>query len=176
MSARLNEAAVAGALATLADLDLEALRAELRRRHRAPPPAALKRDLLMRGIAHRIETDAAGDLDRMVATLLSELASAADPAAVLARRRTRRIKPGCELLREWNGTTHRVVVLKRGFAWNGEIYPSLSMVARAITGTRWNGYRFFGTNRGDAAGNGAPKGSTRSGGSRSGCPAGRARL
>ena len=46
--------------------------------------------------------------------------------------------------REWNGQMHRVAVLAEGFAWNGKTYPSLSKVAFAITGTRWNGPRFFG--------------------------------
>ena len=46
--------------------------------------------------------------------------------------------------REWNGQMHRVAVMADGFAWNGSTYPSLSKVAFAITGTRWNGPRFFG--------------------------------
>ena len=48
------------------------------------------------------------------------------------------------LSREWNGQMHRVAVLAGGFAWNGRTYPSLSKVAFAITGTRWNGPKFFG--------------------------------
>jgi hypothetical protein len=48
------------------------------------------------------------------------------------------------LAREWNGHMHRVAVLTGGFAWNGKIYPSLSKIAHAITGTRWNGPRSFG--------------------------------
>ena len=51
---------------------------------------------------------------------------------------------GTKLLREWDGTEHTVTVLKDGFDWQGRKYKSLSAVARAITGTRWNGYRFFG--------------------------------
>jgi len=54
------------------------------------------------------------------------------------------LKPGTVLVREWEGTSRRVMVLADGFAWNGGTYPSLSKVARAITGTRWNGPRFFG--------------------------------
>lgn len=137
-------------MAALVGLDLEALRAEWTRFHATAPPAAFKRDLLLRSLAHRLYTRASGDLDRATAALLGELATASDPAAALARRRTRQIKPGCELLREWNGTMHRVVVLKSGFAWNGEVYASLSSAARAITGTHWNGYRFFGVGGGAA--------------------------
>ena len=47
-------------------------------------------------------------------------------------------------MREWEGTLQRVVVLESGFAWNGGTYESLSKVARAITGTNWNGPRFLG--------------------------------
>lgn len=149
MSKRRNDAAFTAALAALADADLVALREAWRGLHHAPPPSAFKRDLLLRGIAHRMSSNAEGGFDRAVAKLLGELARATDPAAVLARQRSRRIKPGCELLREWKGTMHRVVVLTHGFAWNGEVYTSLSMVARAITGTPWNGYRFFGLARGE---------------------------
>ena len=48
------------------------------------------------------------------------------------------------LAREWNGRMQRVAVLADGFTWNGKTYPSLSKIAQAITGTRWNGPRFFG--------------------------------
>jgi hypothetical protein len=48
------------------------------------------------------------------------------------------------LVREWQGKTHQVIALAEGFEWNGTTYQSLSEVARAITGTRWNGPRFFG--------------------------------
>ncbi|RYH05128.1 DUF2924 domain-containing protein, partial [Tropicimonas sp. IMCC6043] len=47
------------------------------------------------------------------------------------------LKPGGRLLREWNGTTHSVEVTEAGYRWNKETYPSLSAVARAITGARW---------------------------------------
>ena len=56
----------------------------------------------------------------------------------------RAVKPWTLLVREWEGTLQRVVVLESGFAWNGVTYESLSKVARAITGTNWNGPRFFG--------------------------------
>ena len=59
-------------------------------------------------------------------------------------RRTSELRPGTMLGREWNGQIHRAVVLADGFAWDGQTYPSLSKVALAITGTRWNGPQFFG--------------------------------
>ncbi len=75
-------------------LDLEAIRAEWKRVHGTAPPSAFKRDLLLRGLTHRLCTRALGGLDHDTAALLTELATASDPAAVLARRRIRRIKPG----------------------------------------------------------------------------------
>jgi hypothetical protein len=53
-------------------------------------------------------------------------------------------RPGIMLVREWNGVTHRVMVLDEGFAWNGQKHGSLSDIAFRITGTRWSGPRFFG--------------------------------
>jgi Protein of unknown function (DUF2924) len=54
---------------------------------------------------------------------------------------------GSKLFREWHGETHEVLVLDGGFAWRGETYPSLSSIARAITGAHWNGWAFFGLKR-----------------------------
>jgi hypothetical protein len=56
----------------------------------------------------------------------------------------RRIKPGAVLVRDWKGQSHRVIVLDQGFGYHDKTYTSLSEIARAITGTRWNGPRFFG--------------------------------
>jgi len=64
--------------------------------------------------------------------------------AVDFSRQTTELRPGTILGREWNGQMQQVAVLADGFAWNGNTYPSLSKVAFAITGTRWNGPKFFG--------------------------------
>jgi hypothetical protein len=65
----------------------------------------------------------------------------------IAHRIQQRIKPGCELVRTWNRRTYRVVVLEKGFAHQGRTYQSLSEIASDITGTKWNGPRFFGLRR-----------------------------
>ena len=67
----------------------------------------------------------------------------ADRLKGLDRKRTD-LTPGTVLVREWDRKSHRVMVLADGFAWNGQTYESLSKIAFAITGTRWNGPRFFG--------------------------------
>ena len=61
------------------------------------------------------------------------------------------MRPGTVLVREWQGTTHQVTVLADGFGWNGQHHPSLSGIAHAITGTKWNGPRFFGMREADHA-------------------------
>ena len=76
--------------------------------------------------------------------LLDQLvkAAAAKPDARLEL--PRRIKPGSELVRTWNRRTYRVRVLEKGFAYDGKTFASLSEIATSITGTKWNGPRFFG--------------------------------
>ncbi len=97
-------------------------------------------------IAHRIQELTYGGPDRETRRMLDLLA---DEVEGHARRKQQIVDPrnpvaGTKLLREWDGTEHTVTVLKDGFDWQGRKYKSLSAVARAITGTRWNGYRFFG--------------------------------
>ena len=58
------------------------------------------------------------------------------------------LKAGALLVREWKGRLERVVILEEGFAWNGQSYGSLSQIAKAVTGTTWNGHRFFGLRQG----------------------------
>jgi hypothetical protein len=121
---------------------------ELRKRYRelfkAEPPKAFGPDLLRRSIAHRIQEKAYGGLPMATRRLLDQLvrATAAKPDARLEL--PRRIKPGSELVRTWNRRTYRVRVLDDGFAYNGKTFASLSEIATLITGTKWNGPRFFG--------------------------------
>ncbi|MGO4513190.1 DUF2924 domain-containing protein [Bradyrhizobium sp. 2TAF36] len=120
----------------------------LRRRYRelfkAEPPKAFGPDLLRRSIAHRIQEKAYGGLSSKARRVLDQLvkAFAAKPNARLEVQR--RIKPGSELVRSWNRRTYRVTVLDKGFAYDGKTFTSLSEIATLITGTKWNGPRFFG--------------------------------
>ena len=87
-----------------------------------------------------------GDLEGEAKRLLDRPRSPdeAGQDAVRLSRRTAVLRPGTILAREWNGQMQQVAVLADGFAWNGKTYPSLSKAAFAITGTRWNGPKFFG--------------------------------
>jgi hypothetical protein len=131
-------------IARLRDLDLPALRVEWRKLVRSEPPVFMKRDLLLRALAYDLQVKAFGGLDHHTARLLDRLARMDNPGAVLASLRQRRLKPGTLLVREWDGEVHRIVITADGFLWREQRYKSLSEIARLITGTRWNGPRFFG--------------------------------
>jgi hypothetical protein len=133
-------------IARLRDLDVVALRSRWQNAFRRQAPPQLPRRLLFRVLAYRLQADQLGDLDSASRRLLDSSGSPekAGQKAVDSRRRTAELRPGTVLGREWKGHMHHVAVLADGFAWNGKTYPSLSNIAFAITGTRWNGPRFFG--------------------------------
>ena len=122
--------------------------ADLRKRYRelfrTEPPKAFGPDLLRRSIAHRIQERAYGGLPPATQRLLDQLVNAAAAKPNGRLELPRRIKPGSEFVRTWNRKTYRVVVLKTGFAYGGKTFASLSEIATLITGTKWNGPRFFG--------------------------------
>jgi hypothetical protein len=97
-------------------------------------------------IAYRIQELTYGGPDRETRRMLDLLA---DEVEGHNRRKHQIADPrnpvvGTKLIREWDGVEHTIIVLKDGFDWQGRRFKSLSAVAREITGTRWNGYRFFG--------------------------------
>jgi len=116
---------------------------------KGPAPDHLSRHLLFAILAYRLQADRFGDLDHETRQLLDRAGAKESGAAMSARlvsfdRKRTELKPGTVLVREWDRKSQRVVVMADGFAWNGQTYDSLSKVAFAITGTRWNGPRFFG--------------------------------
>jgi hypothetical protein len=133
--------------------DLDQLsRGELRslwtQEFRDRPPATLGRDILALGIAYARQERHQGGLTKPVVRELDRLFEQTlrydrteKPAAASTPSLPR---SGTVLVREWQGTTHHVTIVNDGFLWNGSAYRSLSGVARAITGTKWNGPRFFG--------------------------------
>jgi hypothetical protein len=133
-------------IARLRGLDVSELRARWHSVFRRKAPPYLPRHLLFRVLAYRLQADALGDLDPETRRLLDRASTPAEVerlATDLNQRRTE-LRPGTTLVREWDGDLHRVMVLAEGYAWNGKTFKSLSEAAFAITGTRWNGPRFFG--------------------------------
>jgi hypothetical protein len=133
-------------IALLRDLDVLELRIRWQNSFGGLPPRQLPRHLLFRVLAYRLQADQLGDLDGESQRLLDRTGSPEDAGqrAVDLGRRNAELRPGTVLGREWYGHMQRVTVLANGFSWNGKTYPSLSKAAFAITGTRWNGPRFFG--------------------------------
>jgi hypothetical protein len=159
------------------------LRKLWRRHWKKPPPMRLSKDLMIRGLAYRFQEAVFGGIGKMeqrkLAVLAKDEANAArdenshavangadliDPDA--GQKTQRRGKPlsvasptpvlreGNRLVREWNGTTHTVLVLGSGFEWQAKQYRSLSQIAEAITGAHWSGPRFFGLTKRTEQGSG----------------------
>ena len=106
-------------------------------------PPHMSRKFLLRAVAYRIQENELGGLKKSTKRRLAKIAVDVDTGKPIKPRRAK-IKPGTRLLREWNGTVHEVSVLESAVQYRGEIWPSLSAVAREITGARWSGPRFFG--------------------------------
>jgi hypothetical protein len=109
----------------------------------------------MRMLAYRLQSDAFGGLDKSIQRMLRSEKDD-DAAAPFDRRapQTREgvgLKAGAQLVREWKGRLERVMILEEGFVWNGQTFGSLSQIAKAMTGTNWNGHRFFGLRQGKPA-------------------------
>ncbi|EKE45233.1 hypothetical protein OCGS_0663 [Oceaniovalibus guishaninsula JLT2003] len=112
----------------------------------ATPAPNNSRAFLESRLAYRIQELTYGGPDRETRRMLDLLA---DEVSGTPTRKSQIADPrnpvvGTRLIREWNGVEHTITVLRDGFEWQGRPYKSLSAIARAITGTRWNGYRFFG--------------------------------
>ena len=138
-------------IAALADLDAGQLCLQWRNHLSGTPPTHLPRWLLARVLAQRLQAATLGDLDKATLRTLRQAKGDGDESihGPFASREAAtkdgvNLKAGALLVREWNGALQRVTVLERGFAWNGKTYGSLSQIAKAMTGTSWNGHRFFG--------------------------------
>ena len=144
-----TETSIEDEIVHLRGLDLKGLRARWQSVLQRPAPDHLPRHLLFAIIAYRIQADRFGDLDHETRQLLDRTGAKESGAAMSARlvtfdQKRTELTPGTVLVREWDRRSQRVMVMSDGFAWNGQTYDSLSKVAFAITGTKWNGPRFFG--------------------------------
>ena len=155
-------------IAHLRGLDLRGLRARWQSVFQRSAPSHLTRHLLFAVIAYRLQADRFGDLDHATLQVLDRTAAKEAGPAMSARlasfdQKRTELTPGTVLIREWDRQSQRVMVMSDGFAWNGQTYDSLSKVAFAITGTKWNGPRFFGLARRNGT-------STRNNNKKSVCP------
>ena len=136
-------ASLADKLNGLAAMPPAALRAEWRRLYREPAPG-LSPDLLVRGVAWRLQERQHGGLspalERELAKLAAQGTSRSQPSTPAATN----LRPGTRLVRSWNGETYNVLVSDDGYRFNNQSYTSLSSIAQAITGAKWSGPRFFG--------------------------------
>jgi len=129
----------------LRHLSLDELKARWLALRGVPLPKYMRRELMARAVAHAKREHRDGGLDAATRKRLEVLMAAIVPnGAAPARAPARKLKAGTRLLREWQGRVHEVAVEADGFVWNGQRYGSLSEIARLITGTRWNGWAFFG--------------------------------
>jgi hypothetical protein len=135
-------------IARLRVLEINGLRARWQSVTGREAPLHLPRHLLFAMLAYRIQAETLRDLDADTIRFLRNVGVArTEPIGPLTDafdRRRGTLLPGTVLTREWNGYIHRVMVVAEGFAWEGRTYDSLSKIAHAITGTKWNGPRFFG--------------------------------
>ena len=144
-------------IAHLRSLDLIGLQSRWQSLVGRPAPEHLPKHLLFGILAYRIQADALGDLDAAMVQLLKRAATVQSLSEVLSLvtardQRKQAMVPGTVLTREWNGQHHRVMVVEGGFAFEGKTFDSLSRIAFAITGTNWNGPRFFGLRAGNDKG------------------------
>ena len=139
-------AEVDGEIAGLIDRSTEELRRAWLTLYHTGPPLGLSRDLIIRGLADKLQQRAHGGpsraLQRRLQILAGEFEKGArsfDPGIIL--------KTGATLVRQWRGRAHTVLVREDGFEYEGQRYRSLTVIAERITGTHWSGPRFFGMSK-----------------------------
>jgi hypothetical protein len=132
-------------IARIASLALVDMRTAWSTEFRKQPHIGVSRDLLVRTLAWRLQEKAFGGHDRKTEKLLDAYARGKGSDVLF-----RKIKSGTELVREYRGILHTVTIVSDGFLWQDKKYPNLSVIARAIAGTNWNGPRFFGLRQGEA--------------------------
>ncbi|MGI9128138.1 MAG: DUF2924 domain-containing protein [Roseomonas sp.] len=138
-------------LAALPSADIRDLKEQWRSLFGTEPPPYNRR-FLERRLAYRIQELAYGGLKPETITRLEALGEQIDGCNITLRRIRHEQRPitGTRLLREYQGVEHVVTVTRDGYEYQGRPYQSLSAIARAITGTRWNGWMFFGLRKAGA--------------------------
>jgi hypothetical protein len=141
--ASMDSRAIEGEIDRIRSLGLEELRREWRRLYHAEPPR-ISRDLLVLALGYRLQEIAHGGLGKATRRKLQTMATALATTGRVGPTPSLSLKPGARLVREWGGRTHTVTVTEDGFEYAGTNYPSLTTIAKKITGAHWSGPRFFG--------------------------------
>jgi Protein of unknown function (DUF2924) len=141
--ASMDSRAIEGEIARFRSLGLEDLRREWRRLHHSEPPR-ISRDLLVLALGYRLQEIVQGGLSKATRRNLQTMAKALQTTGRVGPTQGLSLKPGARLVREWRGRTHTVTVTEDGFEYAGTRYPSLTKIAKTITGAHWSGPRFFG--------------------------------
>lgn len=154
---------IADQVVSLQNLTREELATSWRKAHGSEPPKSMRHDLLVRSAAWHLQVKHFGGLSpatrRALKAAMAEVEKGMAPralpsistsaeadtvSATAARQDRRSVAPGARLLRDWNGKTYVVDVIENGFVFQAKVYPSLTAIARQITGAHWSGPRFFG--------------------------------
>jgi Protein of unknown function (DUF2924) len=141
--------AIAAEISRLSGLPLKELKAAWHAEFRREPAKGMWRDLLLRTLAWRLQEKAFGGHDKASLKLLEAYGQ-----KKAGDQRCQRLKTGTVLVRDFGGVRHTVTIMPKGFVWREKAYPSLSAIAKIITGTNWNGPRFFGLREARGAKNG----------------------
>jgi hypothetical protein len=144
-------------LAGLPSLNQDALSALWRQLFQTAQPRQLRRHLVVRILAYRIQEQRFGGLSAGASKRLSQIARAVEKDSTAEVAAVPAFKPGTRLLRQWRDQTHVVTVKEKGYEYQGAQYQSLSEVARLITGTRWSGPLFFGLKSSPAKASASPR-------------------
>jgi hypothetical protein len=139
-----NEVTVGATIAQLCECSLDELRDRWGSLYGMVPTPRISRDLLIRGIAYRIQEEAHGGLGKSSRRQVLKLAEVLRDGGTLPASQGQTFRLGTKLIREWKGRVHDVVITADGYTWDGKSYRSLTQVAGLITGTHWSGPRFFG--------------------------------
>ena len=146
MKNKISDSTVAHEIENLKHATRSELKERWRALYRTEPPGRIRRDLLIRALAYRMQEQAFGGLKPFIRRLLARVAGDASGGRKIQVAQPPALKPGTVLLREWHGTQHQVIVGDHGIEFKGKTYKSLSRVAYRITGAKWSGPRFFGLN------------------------------
>ena len=138
-----NTPAIERELDRLRSLDVAELRREWRRLYHSDAPR-ISRDLLVLALGYRLQELEYGGLGKSTRRKLQTIAKALRTTGRVGPTTSLSLKPGARLVREWHGRTHTVTVTEDGFEYAGTSYPSLTKIAKKITGAHWSGPRFFG--------------------------------